>query len=252
MKNILNKNHIERYSRQIVLKDVGVVGQKKIRSSKVLIVGAGGLGCPIADYLSRAGVGTIGIADFDKINLSNIHRQNLYNSKDIGKYKVDVVKEKIKSINPFTKIKTYKKKITNKNLNNVIKSFDIIVDGSDNFKTKFLLNKYSIKYKKNLIVGAINKFDGHVFTFDFKDKKTPCLRCFYQSEPSDEILNCEAEGIMGPVAGIIGNIQANEVLKKILKIGKNLNKYILIINLLTLNFRKVAFKKNKNCSCKKH
>ena len=252
MKDILNKNHIERYSRQIVLKDVGVVGQKKIRNSKVLIVGAGGLGCPIADYLSRAGVGTIGIADFDKINLSNIHRQNLYNSKDIGKYKVDIVKEKIKSINPFTKIKTYKKKITNKNLNNVIKSFDIIVDGSDNFKTKFLLNKYSIKYKKNLIVGAINKFDGHVFTFDFKDKKTPCLRCFYQSEPSDEILNCEAEGIMGPVAGIIGNIQANEVLKKILKIGKDLNKNILIINLLTLNFRKVAFKKNKNCSCKKH
>ena len=252
MKNNLNKKLIERYSRQIVLKDVGVVGQKKIRSSKVLIVGAGGLGCPIADYLSRAGVGTIGIADFDKINLSNIHRQNLYNSKDIGKYKVDVVKEKIKSINPFTKIKTYKKKITNKNLNNVIKSFDIIVDGSDNFKTKFLLNKYSIKYKKNLIVGAISKFDGHVFTFDFKDKKTPCLRCFYQSEPSDEILNCEAEGIMGPVAGIIGNIQANEVLKKILKIGKDLNKNILIINFLTLNFRKVAFKKNKNCSCKKH
>ena len=252
MKNNLNKKLIERYSRQIVLKDVGVVGQKKIRSSKVLIVGAGGLGCPIADYLSRAGVGTIGIADFDKINLSNIHRQNLYNSKDIGKYKVDVVKEKIKSINPFTKIKTYKKKITNKNLNNVIKSFDIIVDGSDNFKTKFLLNKYSIKYKKILIVGAISKFDGHVFTFDFKDKKTPCLRCFYQSEPSDEILNCEAEGIMGPVAGIIGNIQANEVLKKILKIGKDLNKNILIINLLTLNFRKVAFKKNKNCSCKKH
>ena len=252
MKDILNKNHIERYSRQIVLKDVGVVGQKKIRSSKVLIVGAGGLGCPIADYLSRAGVGTIGIADFDKINLSNIHRQNLYNSKDVGKYKVDVVKEKIKLINPFTKIKTYKKKISDKNLNNIINSFNIIVDGSDNFRTKFLLNKYSIKYKKILIVGAISKFDGHVFTFDFKDKKTPCLRCFYQSEPSDEILNCEAEGIMGPVAGVIGNIQANEVLKKILKIGKNLNKYILIINLLTLNFRKVAFKKNKNCSCKKH
>ena len=252
MKNNLNKKLIERYSRQIVLKDVGVVGQKKICSSKVLIVGAGGLGCPIADYLSRAGVGTIGIADFDKINLSNIHRQNLYNLKDIGKYKVDVVKEKIKSINPFTKTKTYKKKISDKNLNNIIKSFDIIVDGSDNFKTKFLLNKYSIKYKKNLIVGAISKFDGHVFTFDFKDKKTPCLRCFYQSEPSDEILNCEAEGIMGPVAGIIGNIQANEVLKKILKIGKDLNKNILIINFLTLNFRKVAFKKNKNCSCKKH
>jgi len=252
MKNNFNKNYVERYSRQIILKNVGVVGQKKIHISKVLIVGAGGLGCPIADYLSRAGVGTIGIADFDRINLSNIHRQNLYNSKDIGKYKVDVVKEKIKSINSFTKVKTYKKKISDKNLNNIIKNFDIIVDGSDNFKTKFLLNKYSIKYKKILIVGAINKFDGHVFTFDFKDIKTPCLKCFYQSEPSDEILNCEAEGIMGPVAGIIGNIQANEVLKKILRIGKDLNKNILIINLLTLSFRKVTFSKKKNCLCKKH
>ena len=251
MKNNLNKNHIERYSRQIVLKNVGVVGQKKIHISKVLIVGVGGLGCPIADYLSRAGVGTIGIADFDKISLSNIHRQNLYNSKDIGKYKVDVVKEKIKSINPSTKIKTYKKKITNKNLNNIIKKFDIIVDGSDNFKTKFLLNKYSIKYKKILIVGAVSKFDGHIFTFDFKNKKTPCLKCFYQTEPSDQILNCETEGIMGPVAGIIGNIQANEILKKILKIGKDLKKKILIINLLTLNFRKVKFSKKKDCICKK-
>ena len=250
MNNNLNKNLLERYSRQIVLKDIGVIGQKKICNSKVLIVGAGGLGCPIADYLSRAGVGTIGIADFDKINLSNIHRQNLYNSKDIGKYKVDIVKAKIKLINPFTKIKIYKKKISNKNLNNIIKSFDIIIDGSDNFKTKFLLNKYSIRYKKILIAGAISKFDGHIFTFNFKDKKTPCLKCFYQSEPSDEILNCEAEGIIGPIAGIIGSIQANEVLKKILNIGKDLNKHILIINLLTLNFRKVSFKEKKNCVCK--
>ena len=251
MKNSLNKSIIERYSRQIVLKDVGVVGQKAICNSKVLIVGAGGLGSPIADYLSRAGVGKIGVADFDKVNLSNIHRQSLYNSKDIGKFKVDVVKEKIKSINPLTKIKAFKKKITDNNFNNIVKNFYIIVDGSDNFKTKFLLNKYSIKYKKILIVGAINKFDGHVFTFDFKNKKTPCLKCFYQSEPSDELLNCEAEGILGPVAGIIGNIQANEVLKKILNIGNNLDGSILIINLLKLNFRKVLYSKKKNCICYK-
>ena len=252
MKEQLNKSLIERFSRQIVLKDVGVVGQKTICNSKVLIIGAGGLGCPVADYLSRAGVGTIGVADFDQVSLSNIHRQSLYNSKDIGKFKVDVLKEKIKSINPFTKIKSFKKKITNKNFNNIIKSFDIVVDGSDNFKTKFLLNKYSIKYKKILIVGAINKFDGHVFTFDFRNKNTPCLKCFYQSEPFDEILNCEAEGIMGPVAGTIGNIQANEVLKKILKIGKDINKCVLIINLLTLNFRKVSFRKKKKCICEKY
>ncbi len=250
MKKSLNKNFIERYSRQIVLKDVGVIGQKAICNSKVLIVGAGGLGSPIADYLSRAGVGRIGIADFDKVNLSNIHRQSLYNSKDVGKFKVSILKKKIELINPLIKVKTFNKKITEKNFKNIIKSFDIIVDGSDNFKTKFLLNKYSIKHKKILIVGAINKFDGHVFTFDFKNKKSPCLKCFYQSEPSDEILNCEAEGIMGPVAGTIGNIQANEVLKKILKIGKDLNKCILIINLLSLNFRKVYFNKKKKCVCK--
>ena len=249
MKNNLNKNLLERYSRQIVLKNVGVNGQKNICDSKVLIIGAGGLGCPIADYLARAGIGTIGVADFDKVNLSNIHRQNLYNSKDVGKYKVDVVKERIQSINPFTKIKTYKKKINNKNLNNIIKSFDIIVDGSDNFKTKFLLNKYSIKNKKILIVGAISKFDGHVFTFDFKNKKTPCLRCFYQSEPSDEILNCEAEGILGSTANIVGAVQVNEVLKKILNIGKDLKSNILILDLLNLNFRKVLFKKKRNCVC---
>ena len=251
MKNNLNKKIIEKYSRQIVLKDVGVIGQKNILNSKVLIVGAGGLGCPIIDYLCRAGVGTLGIADFDKINLSNIHRQSLYNLKDIGKFKVDVIKEKIKLINPLTKIKTFKKKIVEKNFNNIVKNFDIIVDGSDNFKTKFLLNKSSIKYKKILIVGAISKFDGHIFTFNFKNKKEPCLKCFYQSEPSDELLNCEAEGILGPVAGVVANIQSNEVLKKILKINKDLSGSILIINLKNLNFRKIQFSKKKNCICKK-
>ncbi len=185
------------------------------------------------------------------ISFSNIHRQPLYSSKDIGKFKVNVLKEKIKSINSLIKIKIFKKKITDKNLNSIIESFDIIIDASDNFKTKFLLNEYSIKYKKILIVGAISKFDGHVFTFNFKNQNIPCLKCFYQSEPSDEILNCEAEGIMGPVAGIIGNIQANEVLKKILSIGSNLDGSILIINLLKFNFKKVSYSKKKNCICYK-
>ena len=249
MKNNFNKRVIERYSRQIILKNVGVVGQKNIFNSKVLIIGAGGLGCPIIDYLSRSGVGTIGVADYDKVTLSNIHRQSLYNSQDIGKHKVEVLKKKIKLINPYTKIKTYKKKINKNNIDNIIKNFDIIVDGSDNFKTKFLINKYSIKYKKILILGAISKFDGHVFTFNFKHRKTACLKCFYQSEPSDEVLNCETEGIIGPVAGIIANIQANEVLKKILNIGVDLQNSILIVNLLSLKFKKVSFTKKRKCIC---
>ena len=249
MKINLNKRVIERYSRQIILKNVGVVGQKNIFNSKVLIIGAGGLGCPIIDYLSRSGVGTIGVADYDKVTLSNIHRQSLYNSQDIGKHKVEVLKKKIKLINPYTKIKTYKKKINRNNIDNIIKNFDIIVDGSDNFKTKFLINKYSIKYKKILILGAISKFDGHVFTFNFKHRKTACLKCFYQSEPSDDVLNCETEGIIGPVAGIIANIQANEVLKKILNIGTDLQNSILIVNLLSLKFKKIFFTKKRKCIC---
>jgi len=240
---------LERYSRQIILKDIGILGQKLISKAKILVVGAGGLGCPIAEYLSRAGIGTLGIVDFDKVHLSNIHRQSMYNTKDIGKFKVDVVQKKIKLINPLVKIKKIRKKINEKNIKNIVSKFDIIVDGSDNFKTKFLLNKYSIKFKKFYISGAISKFDGHIFTFNFKNKNEPCLRCFYQTEPSDDILNCETEGILGPVAAVVANIQTNEVIKKILNIGNNLKNHILIVNLKNLNFRKVKFNKKRNCIC---
>ena len=250
MKNILNKELVERYSRQIVLKDVGPTGQKKIINSKVLVVGAGGLGCPVIDYLSRAGVGNIGVVDNDKVNISNIHRQSLYNSKDVGKFKVNVVKQKIKLINPKVNIKTFRVRIEKKNIEKILKNYHFIIDGSDNFKTKFLLNEYSLKYKKVLIVGAISKMDGHIFTFNFKNKKNTCLKCFYQSEPSDEILNCEYEGVLGPVAGIVGNIQAMEVLKKILNLNKESNNKILILDLFNLNFRKVQFEKKKRCICK--
>ena len=250
MKNILNKKLVERYSRQIVLKDVGPTGQKKIINSKVLVVGAGGLGCPVIDYLSRAGVGNIGVVDNDKVNISNIHRQSLYNSKDVGKFKVNVIKQKIKLINPQVNIKTFRVRIEKKNIEKILKNYHFIIDGSDNFKTKFLLNEYSLKYKKVLIVGAISKMDGHIFTFNFKNKKNTCLKCFYQSEPSDEILNCEYEGILGPVAGIVGNIQAMEVLKKILNLNKESNNKILILDLFNLNFRKVQFEKKKRCICK--
>ena len=251
MKNILNKKLIQRYSRQIILKDVGPIGQKKIINSKVLVVGAGGLGCPVIDYLSRAGVGNIGIVDNDKVNISNIHRQSLYTSKDVGKFKVNIAKKKVKLINPQIKIKTFKVRIDNKNIEKIFKNYDFIVDGSDNFKTKFLLNKYCLNHKKILIVGAISKMDGHIFTFDYKNKNNPCLKCFYQTEPSDEILNCEYEGILGPVAGIVGNIQAIEVLKKILKIGDKSDNKILILDLSKLDFRRVAFKKKTGCICKK-
>jgi molybdopterin-synthase adenylyltransferase len=247
----LDKNQIERFSRQIVLKNIGIIGQKKIIQSKVLIIGMGGLGCPVAEFLSRAGVGTLGLVDYDIVNLSNLHRQNLYDSKDLKKTKVETAKKKIGQINPKTNVICHKIKLNKNNFDKIIKNYDFVVDGTDNFKSKFLINDFCFKSKKFLVTGAISKFDGHIFTFDFKNKKTPCLRCFFQEkEISDDILNCEYEGILGTVAGIIGIMQANEILKKILGIGTNLDGFILILDLLNLNFRKVKLNKRKICFCK--
>ena len=243
MKSCLNKSQIERFSRQLILKNIGALGQK-ILSSKILIVGIGGLGCPAAENLVRAGIGTIGLVDNDIVNISNIHRQSLFDSNDIKKLKVNVAAKKLKEINPLTKIKTYKTRLKEKNIKNIIKNYEIIIDGSDNFKTKFLINDYCMKFKKKLITGAISKFDGHIFTFNFKEKKTASLKSFYQEkEISDDILNCEFEGVIGTTATIVGTTQANEALKMIMGIGQNLKNQILIIDLLNLNFRKVKFKK---------
>jgi len=247
MNSKLDKNQVERFSRQIVLKDIGASGQKKIIQSKVLIIGMGGLGCPVAEFLTRAGVGTLGIIDYDNVDLSNIHRQSLYNVSDIKKSKVLVAKKKLKKINSKTNIICHKIRIDKNNLKKIIKEYNYVVDGSDNFETKFLINDTCKKFKKFLVTGAISKFNGHIFTFDFKDIKTPCIRSFFQEKKiSDDILNCEYEGVLGTVAGIIGTIQANEILKKILNIGENLNGYILILDLLNLNFRKVKLNKLKN------
>ena len=246
----LSKNQLEKYSRQIILKNVGVFGQKKILNSKVLIIGMGGLGCPVAEFLTRSGVGFLGIVDHDLVSLSNIHRQTLYDEKDLGKPKVKAAKKKLNNINSKTKIDIYNLKLNKKKFTKIVKNYDYIVDGTDNFETKFLINDISLKYKKFLVTGAISKFDGHIFTFDFNNKKNPCLRCFYQEETiSDNILNCEHEGILGTIAGIIGTMQANEILKKILNVGQNLNGFILIIDFLNLNFRKVKFNKRKKCKC---
>ncbi len=233
----LTDNEIDRYSRQIILKDIGISGQKKLKKSKVLIIGLGGLGCPAAEYLSRAGVGTIGIIDHDKVSLSNIHRQSIFTSSDIKKYKVDVVKQRIKKVNSYVNIKIFKKKIEDFNVKKIIKSFDIIIDGTDNFSSKFLINKFSKVLKKIFISGAIGKFDGHIFGFDFSKKTKPCLESFYQGVHDNDIASCEEDGVVGTVAGVVGNIQANEAIKFILDVGSCLDGKVLIINLLNLEFR---------------
>ena len=246
MSKKLNKKEIEKFSRQIILRNIGALGQKKIQEAKVLIIGMGGLGCPAAEFLIRSGIGTLGLADYDKVGLSNIHRQILYSEKDINKSKVKISKKKLNEINPKTRINIFDYKLDKVKLNKIIKDYDYIIDGTDNFESKFLINDISLNYKKFLVVGAISKFDGHIFSFDFKNKNNPSLRDFYQEEVvTDDILNCEYDGILGTVAGIVGTMQANEILRKILNIGQNLNGFILILDLLNLNIRRVKLNKRK-------
>ena len=241
----LNLKEYQRFEKQIILKKVGISGQKKINKAKVLIIGVGGLGCPLLSYLASSGVNNIGIVDHDKIELGNLNRQILFNTSDLGKYKVDQAKVKIKKIYNRIKLKTYKKKITKKNIESILKEYDIICDGTDNFDTRLLINDYCKKNKKILISAAISKFDGHLFKFNFK-KKIPCFRCFMPQQPIQE-MNCDVEGIFPPVAGVLGSLQANEVLKTILDLKDDLNGNILIFDSLKMNIRKSKIHINPNC-----
>ena len=244
------KKQIDRYSRQIILKKIGVVGQKKLLKSNVLIVGAGGLGSPISIYLAALGIGKIGIIDKDSVEISNLSRQIIFSTNDLKKNKSSVAINKLRKINPDIKLHSFSKRLTKKNINQIAKNFDLIVDGSDNFRTRFLINDYCLKNRKILVSGAISKFDGQVYTFNFSKKKSPCLRCFIPKMPSNpDVDNCEYEGVLGSLAGIIGTIQANEVVKEILEIGDTLCGYILIIDALKLTFRKVKLNKRSDCYC---
>ena len=241
----VNIKDYERFEKQIILKKVGLVGQKKIKNAKVLIIGIGGLGCPLLNYLASSGVCNIGIVDFDKVELSNLNRQILFNTSDIGKFKVNQAKSKINKIYKKIKIKTYKIKISEKNIESIIKDYDIICDGTDNFNTRYLINDYCKKNKKILISAAISKFDGQLFKFDFK-KKVPCFRCFMPEYPNEEN-NCDTEGIFSPVAGILGSLQANEVLKTIIGLQNDLNGNILVFDSFKMNLRKIKISKNSKC-----
>ena len=224
------------------------MGQKKIMSSKVLIIGMGGLGCPLALYLSGLGIGKIGIVDNDKIELSNLNRQIIYNYNDIGKYKVDVAKKRIKNIDKNIFIKSYKLRLSKNNILNIIKDFDIICDGTDNFETRLLINDFCLKKKKILISAAVSGFDGHIFKFNFK-KKTPCFRCYMPELPPNDN-NCETDGVTPTLTGIIGTLQANEVLNSILFSNPDNEKKMIILNSMNMNFRRVRLTKNKKCKNK--
>jgi len=243
------KEQLNRYSRQIILKKIGTIGQKKLLNSKVLIIGVGGLGSPIAIYLAALGIGNIGIIDKDKVEVSNLSRQIIFNNNDVKKNKSIAATKKLKKINPFIKLNSFNSQLSKNNIRKIAQNYDVLVDGSDNFKTRFLINDYCLKSKKILISGAISKFDGQIYTFNFKKRKSPCLRCFIPKIPNLLEDNCEFDGVIGTLGGIVGSIQANEVAKEILNIGDSLCGYILIIDSLKLSFRKVKLNKRPNCVC---
>ena len=241
----LNLDDFKKFEKQIILKKVGISGQKNIKNSKVLIIGLGGLGSPLLTYLAAAGVGKIGIVDHDKVELSNLNRQTLFNMSDINKFKAVQAKIKIEKNYKNIKIKKFKDKVLKKNIKRILENYEIICDGTDNFNTRYLINDECKKSKKILISAAISKFDGHLFKFNFK-KKRSCFRCFMPMKPDQEN-NCSSDGIFSPVAGVLGSLQANEVLKTILGLKDDLSDNLLIFNSLKMSLRKVKINPNPTC-----
>ena len=244
----LDLKQFRRFEKQIILKKIGINGQKKIFKSKVLIIGIGGLGCPLLTYLAASGVGTIGIVDHDRVELSNLNRQTLFVTKDIGKFKVIQAKNYINKINKKIKIKTFRLKVSLSNVKSIIKGFDIICDGTDNYETRYIINDQCKKSKKVLISAAISKFDGHLYKFNFR-KNGCCYRCFMPDKPNEEN-NCDAEGIFSPLAGILGSLQASEVLKTILDFKDDLNNQMIIFDSIKSNFRNIKLSRNPYCKNK--
>lgn len=240
------EEQLQRYSRHIILPEVGGKGQKKIAGAKVFIVGAGGLGCPVGYYLTAAGVGTIALMDNDSVELSNLQRQIAHSINTVGVNKAESAKKTFEALNPDVEIIAIKERINNKNILDLIKNYDIIVDGSDNFPTRYLINDACVMLKKPLVSGAILRFEGQLTTII--PGEGPCYRCLFEDPPPPGLVpSCQEAGVLGVLPGVIGALQATEVLKLILGKGKSLNGQLLIYDALTSNFRKVKIPKNPKC-----
>ncbi|MBU0571514.1 MAG: molybdopterin-synthase adenylyltransferase MoeB [Candidatus Omnitrophica bacterium] len=236
---------IERYSRHIILQDVGAQGQKKIMEGKVLIIGAGGLGAPAALYLAAAGVGTIGLVDGDQVDLTNLQRQVIHFTPDVGKPKVASAKEKIEQMNPDVQVVTYEEMATASNISGIIRDYDFIIDGTDNFPAKFLINDACVFGRKPFSHGGILRFDGQTMTYLPGEV---CYRCVFKgSPPKNAVPACSQAGVLGAVAGMLGTIQAAEALKYFVGKGELLTNRLLVFNALKMNFRTVNIKRNKSC-----
>jgi len=239
---------MERYSRHIILKEVGVKGQKKLLQSKVLIIGAGGLGAPAALYLAAAGVGTIGIADADAVDLSNLQRQIIHATRDIGIPKVQSAKESMEAINPDVKVNTYHTFVTSKNVMELIRDYDFILDGTDNFPAKFLINDACVMAKKPFSHAGIIRFQGQLMTY--VPGEGPCYRCIFKNPPPpDAVPTCKQAGVIGAMAGVIGCLQAMEAIKYIIGKGELLTGHLLTYDALKMEFRKIKLPDHPSHDC---
>lgn len=233
---------LERYSRHIILKEVGVKGQKKLLNSKVLIIGAGGLGAPAALYLAAAGVGTIGIVDADVVDLSNLQRQVIHSTGDLGKKKVESARETMENLNPDVKVNTYHTFVTSENVLDLISDYDIVLDGTDNFPAKFLINDACVMAKKPFVHAGIIRFKGQLMTW--VPGEGPCYRCVFRNPPpKDAVPTCKQAGVIGAMAGVIGCLQALEAVKYICGIGELLTGHLLTYDALTMDFHKINLPK---------
>ncbi|AHE96535.1 adenylyltransferase [Thermocrinis ruber] len=243
------EEQIKRYARHIILPEVGGKGQEKLLNSKVLVIGAGGLGSPAILYLAAAGVGTIGIVDFDVVDLSNLQRQIIHNTERVGTPKVESARRTVEMLNPDVKVITYNTRISKENIMDIIKDYDVVLDGTDNFPTRFLINDACYFAGKPLVSAAMLRFEGQVSVFDFRMKEqSPCYRCLFPEPPPPGLVpSCQEAGILGSIGGIMGCIQATEAIKLILGIGEPLVGKLLIMDALSMDFRKVKLRKDPNC-----
>ncbi|MEL0105439.1 MAG: molybdopterin-synthase adenylyltransferase MoeB [Rhodospirillaceae bacterium] len=244
-----SETQIQRYARHILLPEVGGTGQEKLLNAKVLVIGAGGLGSPLAMYLAAAGVGTLGIIDDDAVDLSNLQRQILHDTKSVNTPKVESAKHTLARINPDVRVNAHQERLTATNALSLFAEYDIIADGSDNFPTRFLVNDASYFAKRTLVSAAILRFDGQIATYKAHNKGDhPCYRClFREAPPPGQIPTCSEAGVLGALCGVMGSLQATEVLKEILGIGESLSGSLLICDALGTTFRKVKLKRDPAC-----
>jgi len=246
MTQTLTTDEIQRYARHLILPDVGVEGQQRLKAARVLIIGAGGLGSPVALYLAAAGVGALGVVDFDVVDVSNLQRQILHGTKDVGRSKLESARARLRDVNPHVRVETHDARLTSDNALEIIGGYDIVVDGTDNFATRYLTNDACILLGKPNVYGSIFRFEGQASVFGMPDG--PCYRCLFpEPPPPGSVPSCAEGGVLGVLPGIVGTIQATETIKLILGIGETLAGRLLLIDALSMQFRAMTLRKDPAC-----